>query len=38
MYIDPKHLRGAGRFDLGRYKSFVAAKTEHPEMPSRKPR
>lgn len=38
MYIDPKHLRGAARFDLGTFKPFPHAPAKCPAPNAGKPR
>lgn len=38
MYIDPKHLRGAARFDLGRYRPYPKSQAERFSPPARKSR
>lgn len=38
MYIDPKHIRGAARFDLGRYRPYPKSLSERFAPIPRRPR
>tara|TARA_Y100000815_G_scaffold72800_1_gene61575 strand:- start:33913 stop:34029 length:117 start_codon:yes stop_codon:yes gene_type:complete len=38
MYIDPKHLRGAARFDLRTFKPYPHLPPKSPVYNARKPR